>query len=318
MASNKPDYPIARPNVVLASPGRTEGRTETVQVGAAADGIVKEVFVKEGQRVQRGAKLAQIECQDVEASLLAAQAEAESAKQVKTRLVRGSREEERLAAEQRTRAAQAVLYESASRLKRMIELRDSKVIAPIDFDQSQRDYDVAEAKLKEARRNEEFVKAAALKEEIDKADADIRAADFRVAALHEKIVKCDVTAPIDGTILRVMIKAGEAYSTMTPQPLFTMSDLSVRRVRAEVDERDVSRVHVGQHVLVSTGADQDDRYKGVVESVSNTMGRKHIQSGDPSEKSDRDVLEAIVRLKNGSDLPVGMRVIVKFEAIESR
>jgi len=318
IASSKPDFPIARPNVVLASPGRTEGRTETVQVGAATDGIVREVFVKEGDRVTRGARLAQIDCQDIQASLLAAQAEAESAQQVKARLLHGSRDEERLAAEQRTLAAKAVLDESTSRLKRMKDLRDSKVLAPIDFDQAQRDFDVAEAKLKEARRNEEFVKANALKEEIDKADADIRAADFRVTALHEKIAKCDVTAPMDGTILRVWSKSGVAYSTMAPQPLFTRSDLSVRRVLAEVDERDVTKVHVGQHVLVSTEADQDDRYHGVVESVSSTMGRKHVQSGDPSEKSDRDILEALVRLKKGSDLPVGMRVIVKFEGVESR
>lgn len=318
MASDKTDRTIARANIVLACPGRTEGRTETVQVGAAADGIVKQVFVKEGDRVGRGAKLAQIGCQDIEASLLGAQAEAESARQVKARLERGSREEERLAAEQRTLAAKAILEESASRLKRMTELRASEVIAAIDFDQAQRDYNVAEAKLKEARRNEEIVKAHALREEIEKADADIRAADFRVIALREKMSKCDIIAPLDGTILHALIKPGEAYSTLAPQPLFTMADLSVRRVRAEVDERDVMKVHTGQHVLVSTEADQDDRYTGVVESLSRTMGRKHTQSGDPSEKADRDVLETLVRLNNGGDLPVGMRVIVKFEAMEKR
>jgi HlyD family secretion protein len=316
MASDKSDHPIAHPNVVLACPGRTEGRTEAVQVGAAADGIVKQVFVKEGDHVWRGAKLAQIDCQDVEASLMSVKAEVESARQVKLRLERGSREEERLAAEQRTIAAKAVLDESASRLKRMTELRASKVVAATDFDSAQRDYDVAEAKLKEARRNEEFVNAHALREEIEKADADIRAADFRVVALREKMSKCDVTAPMDGTILRVLIKPGEAYSTMAPQPLFTLSDLSVRRIRAEVDERDVMKVRAGQQVLVSTEADQDDRYTGVVESISRTMGRKHTQTGDPSEKSDRDVLETLVRLKNGADLPVGMRVIVKFEAFD--
>ena len=45
MASDKPERPLPVPNVVLASPGRIEGRTETIQVGAATDGIVKQVFV---------------------------------------------------------------------------------------------------------------------------------------------------------------------------------------------------------------------------------------------------------------------------------
>src|SRR5260370_1766737 len=318
MASERADRPAARPNIVLACSGRTEGRTETVQVGAASDGIVKSVFVQEGERVARGAKVAHIDCQDIEASYLSAMAEGESARQLKTRLLRGSRDEERFAAEQRTAAAKAVLAESATRLKRMNELRESKVVAAMDFDQAQRDYDVAEARMKEARRNEELVKAGALKEEIEKADADIRAADFRVVAFREKMAKCDVIAPTDGTILRVLIKPREAYSTMAPQPLFTLADLSIRRVRAEVDERDVMKVRVGQHVLVSTEAAQNDRYKGVVESVSRTMGRKHTLSADPSEKSDRDVLETLVRLQTGSELPVGMRVIVKFEGADNR
>src|SRR5690349_17824720 len=66
MANDKPERPIARANISLASPGRIEGRTETIQVGASADGVVKQIFVKEGQRVMRGTRLAQIDCQDIE------------------------------------------------------------------------------------------------------------------------------------------------------------------------------------------------------------------------------------------------------------
>src|SRR5258708_30139863 len=43
--------------VVFASPGRVEGASETTQLGAAADGILKAVYVKEGQFVKRGTLL---------------------------------------------------------------------------------------------------------------------------------------------------------------------------------------------------------------------------------------------------------------------
>jgi multidrug resistance efflux pump len=305
-------------NIVVASPGRVEGRTETVQIGAGADGIVSKVLVSEGQEVRRGTLLAQIDCRDIQASLASAEAEAQSALHVKERLIRGSRDEERLAAEQKTLAAKAVFNESSIRLHRLSQLRKDGIISVADLDRAQKDYDVAEADLKEAQRNEELVKASALAEDVNKADSDILAADFRVTSLREKIGKCSVTAPISGTILRVLMREGEAYSTMAPQPLFTMADLSVRRIRAEVDERDVLKVHIGQHVLISTEADQDDRYSGVVESLLKTMGRKHIQSADPAEKSDRDVLETIVQLDQTVNLPVGMRVIVKFQATEDK
>src|SRR5258705_9529505 len=55
--------------VVFASPGRVEGASETTQLGAAADGILKAVYVKEGQFVKRGTLLGEIGCDDLQASL---------------------------------------------------------------------------------------------------------------------------------------------------------------------------------------------------------------------------------------------------------
>lgn len=298
--------------ITLACPGRVEGRSETFEIGAGADGLVKAVYVKEGQRVARGTKLAEIDCPDLQASFQEARSQTESARQVKVRLLRGSRDEERLSAEQRTAAAKAVLEEAAAHLKRMKELHDSGVMARADLDQVKRDYDVAEAKLHEAVRNEELVKAPALAEEVAKADSDIASAEHRMEIVQEKMSKCVVTAPINGAILRVLMKTGESFSTLTPRPLFTMADLSVRRIRAEVDERDVSKVRVGQKVLIASDALHNQLLQGVVGRISDTMGRKRILTGDPSEKADRDVLEALIDLDSAIKLPVGMRVTVQF------
>src|SRR5579859_5185816 len=45
--------------IALASPGRIEGRSELVNVGAAIDGVVRAIHVKEGQLVHRGDILAE-------------------------------------------------------------------------------------------------------------------------------------------------------------------------------------------------------------------------------------------------------------------
>jgi len=43
------------------------------------------------------------------------------------------------------------------------------------------------------------------------------------------------------------------------------------------------------------------------------MGRLSVITGNPSDKTDRDVLETIVDLGNGANvLPVGLRVTVQF------
>src|SRR5258706_15104604 len=41
-------------SVVLAAPGRVEGQSEVIEVGAGADGVLTEVRVREGQQVAAG------------------------------------------------------------------------------------------------------------------------------------------------------------------------------------------------------------------------------------------------------------------------
>src|ERR1700732_1269759 len=90
--------------VVFASPGRVEGASETTQVGAATDGVLKGVYVKEGQFVKRGALLGEIACDDLQPALQTAMAEADSARQTRAPLLRGARDEEKEIAIEKTAA----------------------------------------------------------------------------------------------------------------------------------------------------------------------------------------------------------------------
>ncbi|HLH03911.1 MAG TPA: efflux RND transporter periplasmic adaptor subunit [Bryobacteraceae bacterium] len=299
--------------VIVACPGRIEGRSDTVQVGAAADGVVQAIHVREGQKVKAGEMLAEIGCSDLESALRVAQAEAESVRQARARLLRGSRPEEREEAAQRTRAARAEVEHTAAELNRATQLSEAQAISKASFDQAHRDYEVAEAQLKEATRNEELVNAGPTPEDAAKADADLRAAIDRVRLAEEKVGKCAVVAPVDGTVLRVDLREGESFSTVAPHPLFTIADLSGRRVRAEVDERDIGKIHVGQKAILTSEAYPGKRFEGTLSRIASMMGRKTVLTGDPADKSDRDVLEAIVDLQPAADaLPMGLRVTVQF------
>jgi HlyD family secretion protein len=300
-------------SVVVACPGRIEGRSDTVEVGAASDGVVQAVRVREGDRVKAGQLLAEIGCSDLESALRVAQAEAESVRQGRARLLRGSRPEEREAAAQRTRAARAEVEHTAAELNRAQQLSEAAAISKASLDQARRNYEVAEAELKEAARNEELVNAGPTPEDAAKADADLRAAVSRIRLAQEKIAKCSVVAPVDGTVARVNLRAGESFSTVAPHPLFTIADLSGRRVRAEVDERDIGKIHVGQKAILTSEAYPGKHFTGTLSRIASMMGRKTVLTGDPADKSDRDVLEAIVDLQqDAAALPMGLRVTVQF------
>lgn len=300
--------------VSLASPGRVEGQSDTVHVGAAVDGVIRTILVREGQRVSKGQILAELECADLRSSLQVAQAEADSLEQARARLLRGRRVEEREAAAQNTAAAKAVVDQATSQRQRMLTLRNADEVSKASYDQAQRDYEVAQAQYEKALRNEQLVNAGPLAEEVARADADLRAARDKVQLAQDRIDKCYVRAPMSGTVLRVLLHEGESFSLAAPRPLFTMANLSARRVIAEVDERDVGSVRLGQRVTVSADAYGEKQFSGIVTEVVPAMGKKSILTGDPADKSDRDVLEVIAKLnKNALELPVGLRVTVQFQ-----
>jgi multidrug resistance efflux pump len=299
--------------VVFASPGRVEGASETTQVGAAADGVLKAVYVKEGQFVKRGALLGEIACDDLRPALQTAMAEADSARQTRARLLRGARDEEKKIASEKTAAARATFNEAKSRMDMQQALFQKQQVSRASYDQATRDVGVADANLRAALRNEELVSAPPLQEDTARADADVLAAEGRVQTAQERIAKCSIVAPIDGTVLRVYAKRGESFSTVTPRPLFSLADTSTRHIKAEVDERDVDKLSVGQNVIIQADALEGKKLRGSVARVSAMMGRKSISTGDPADKSDRDILEAVIDFDDkAKPLPIGLRVTVQF------
>ena len=299
--------------VVFASPGRVEGASETTQVGAAADGILKAVYVKEGQFVKRGTLLGEIACDDLQPALQTAMAEADSARQTRARLLRGARDEEKKIATEKTSAARATFEEAKSRMDMQRALYQKEQVSRATYDQAVRDLGVADANLRAALRTEELVAAPPLQEDTARADADVLAAEGRVRTVQERIGKCSIGAPIDGTVLRVYARRGESFSTVTPRPLFSLADTSTRHIKAEVDERDVDKLSLGQNVIIQADALEGKKLRGSVARISAMMGRKSISTGDPSDKSDRDILEAVIELSDNSrPLPIGLRVTVQF------
>ena len=305
--------PAPLPDVVLAADGRIEGRSETIAVGPALTGVVDTVGVREGQRVAAGTVLATMRCADLRAGVRSAASTAEALRQERARLVRGRREEERLIAAQQTAVAQADLHEVTVRRARMRLLLDKDEIPRIQFDEIERQFAAAQARYEQAKSQQSLVNAGPLPEELAKMDGEIAAAEEHLRGLAEQADRCVVRAPAAGTILRVGIHPGESAGTVLPQPLFLLADTSRFRVRAEIDERDIARIRVGQPVRVTADGLGPAVLNGRVTRLSPVMGRRTVLSGDPAEKTDRDILEVLADLDPARPSPaIGLRVTVRF------
>src|SRR5437588_5497897 len=189
--------------IIFASPGRVEGASETTQIGAAADGILKTVYVKEGQFVTRGTLLGEIGCDELQASLQTAIAEADGARQTRIRILRDARHEEKKIATEKTAAARATFEEAKSRLGMQRALYQREQVSRASYEQAVRDLGVADANLRAAVRTEELLAAPPLQEEKARADAEVLAAEGRVRTVQERIGKWAILATIDASIWRV-------------------------------------------------------------------------------------------------------------------
>ena len=299
--------------VVLAAPGRIEGLTEVVDIGAGVDGVVADIPVKEGQWVESGTVVAQIDRPDLQAEVRAANDALESARQSRIRIVRGSRDEERREAEAKRVAAEASLLQAQQQYTRNDALYKEGIVSHDLWEQYKRDFDLAAANLRAAQESEKLAKAGPLPEEVARADAEVQKAEAAAKSASAQLDMCLVKARISGTVLRIYMKPGESFSSQFPRPILSMADTSALRVRVEVDERDIGRVFLGQPALVVVDAYPGQHLTGTVARIEPLMGRKKVRTGDPAEKSDRDVLETLVNL-NKSDVPLalGLRVTVQF------
>jgi integrase len=168
---------------------------------------------------------------------------------------------------------------------------------------------VPDSKTPEGR----VIAASPLPEEKVHADAEVVAAEERVREVQERINKCAIRAPIDGTVLQVDARPGESFSTITPRALFKLADASGRRVKPEIDERDLAKITIGQSVIVNAEGLGGERFTGTLKSASDVMGKKSVFIDDPPDKIDRDILEATIALSaDAKSLPKGLRVTVQF------
>jgi HlyD family secretion protein len=293
---------------VIASPGRVEALSEEIRVSSELGGRLKRVSVEEGDRVEKGQVLAEIENDDYQARASAAEAELSERQAELRRIVNGSRVEERREAEAAVAAAKALLDNAKSETERRRALAERNVISRDEAERYERAYRVAVAQFEEAQQHFAFVDAQAREEDRAKALAAVELARAQLAEARAYLLKTFIRAPLGGVILRKLRHGGESVSTQFDSPVITMADDSTLRVRLDVDEADVSKLELGQRAYVTAEAYGTHRFSGRVIRVGRILGRKNVRTDEPSEHVDTKILETLVELDPGERLPLGLRV----------
>ncbi len=279
---------------LVAGPGRVEPVSEEIKVASQLTGKVKYVRVEEGSSVRQGQILAILEFDDAMAQCASAEAELQQKQAELRKVINGARDQERREAAAAVTEAEAVLANASAEVKRREGLYKDGVIARDATDMAVREYGVAKARLDAAKQRHNLIEDHAREEDRAKAEADVALARAKVEQARAEWEKHFVRAPISGIVLRKHVRAGEAVSEMRDTPIVTLADASVLRVRMDVDETDVGRVHVGQAAYVTAEAYPGKKFSGRVVRVGSLLGKKNVRTDEPTEKIDNKILETLI------------------------
>jgi HlyD family secretion protein len=295
---------------LVAGPGRVEPFSEDIKIGSELSGKLKSVNVEEGDIIRRGQLLAALENDDYRAQVRSAAAQVLAKGASLRKVIHGARTQERAQAFSATVEAKAVLDNARSEMERRKELFAAGVISREELDRYAREYDVARAKYQEASQHHSLVDDQAREEDRSFAAADLQFAQAQFEEASARYEKTLIRSPIDGTVLRKHHRSGESVSNSStvPDPILTVGDKQVLRVRVDVDETDVSKVLVGQRAYVTADAFGKRKFWGHVVRVGELLGPKNVRTDEPTERVDRKILETLVELDPGAQLPVGLRV----------
>lgn len=260
------------PFVAVAN-GKADVEGGMIQVVARRAGIVREVYVQEGDQVVKGQVLARQE--DDEPKLSAARAAA-AVDQAKAQIA----------------LLQVQLSTAQREHQRLQSLVSTNYVAAQKLDE-------ASDKIREAQANLQAQRAA-----VATSQAALEEARYNLELTA-------IRAPSDGRIARRYANPGAGASTLNVSNMFDLEPVAPRIVRAEIAESSLPHVAIGQTVQIAPESDPTKVYNGKVIRRAAVFGARKLQSDDPTERTDDRVVEVVVSADTAPFL-IGQRVLVKF------
>ena len=250
-------YPVTRGDLVqtVVVSGRVIS-PRRVSIAAEVTGRVSRVLVEEGETVRRGQLLIELDQSDEQAARAQAQA-ALAQSDAKIRQI------ERLAlpsAEQSVRQAQANLTQAEQAYARTQSLIEKNFVSKSQLDDAQRNLDVARTQLRTAQLQLESQRPGGSDYEV--AQAARREAEAAVRVAQAKLDDTQIGAPADGILIARSVEPGDV--AQAGKELMLLATAGDTQVFANVDEKNLSKLRVGQTALVSADAFPDQRFEAVL------------------------------------------------------
>ena len=232
----------------VSASGKIQPEIE-VKITAEVNGQIVELPVKEGDMVEKGDLLVQLNPDIYEAALLRAEASLNSARS------------NLASARAQVAQGEANQFASAKAFERAQSLLTSKVISQAEFDQNEASYLTANANLTSA------------KESVRSAEFAILSGEASLQEARDNLSRTTLVAPQAGVVTALSKEVGESVQGngfTAGEVIMKVSDLSTMEVNVEVNESDIVRIHMKDEAEIEVDAYLGETFSGQVTEIGNT------------------------------------------------
>ena len=148
-----------------------------------------------------------------------------------------------------------------------------------------------DAKLAEAQSTLEEIEEVS-PVDIEIAQAELKQAEALVGKAQADMELAYVRAPVDGEILDIHTRPGEA---LDEKGIAEIGQTEQMMVVAEIDQNDINQVKIGQSAIITSGVFPQELY-GKVHQVGSLINKNDILDTDPAADEDSRVVEVKILL----------------------
>jgi HlyD family secretion protein len=253
----------------LKSTTSTNGKVEPVsffEAHAPFPGVIKAVYVHEGDRVTPGKLLLQMDDTDARSKLAAAIAALRGAQASYDATMKGGTQDERLSLNGDLTKAQMDRDQAQRDLAALEKLQAQGAASAAEVTAAKDRLTTANnsVSLLEKRKSGRYDAG-----DVAHSKAALDDAEAAYAAAQQVVNQANVMAPFAGTVYSIPVSKTEFVQM--GDKLLQMADLTKMQVRAYFDEPEIGKIHEGLPIVIRWDAMPDKEWHGHVERVPSTI-----------------------------------------------
>lgn len=241
---------------------------------------VEAILVEEGDQVTQGQVVARLDPTRLEHAAARSKAELASRQAVLARLRAGTRPQEIAAAQDAVDAAEARLRNAKATEKRQEELGDKGFVSAQRLGDVTEILQTATAELKRSQEQLLLAQLGPRAEDINAAEAEVRAAQAGLALAEQQLEDAVLLAPEAGVVETRILQVGDMASPRMPVVTLALNDPVW--VRAYAPEPDLGQLRPGMRAEILSDSFPDQPFVGWIGSISPTaqFTPKSVQTTD--------------------------------------